>query len=51
MSLTVQFQLFHRRQGTVHDAAPTRDMTVVFLHSRVERTPQWDWMCATARTE
>jgi hypothetical protein len=21
-----------------------RDMTVVFLHSRVERTPQWDWM-------
>jgi hypothetical protein len=22
-----------------------RGMTVVLLHSRVERTPQWDWMC------
>jgi hypothetical protein len=44
MSFAVKFQLFHRRQWIVNDAVPMRNMTV-FLHPRVERTAQWDWMC------
>lgn len=45
MSFTVKFHLLHRREGIVRDAAPTRNMTVVFLHSRLQRTPPSDWMC------
>src|SRR4030095_3357170 len=45
MSLTIEFHLFHRGNGIVHDASPMRDQTVVFLHSPVERTRIRDWMC------
>jgi hypothetical protein len=45
MSLAIKVHLFHRRQSIVRDAASRRKMAIIFLHSRLERTPRWHWMC------
>jgi hypothetical protein len=44
MSLAVQLHLFHCPQRIADGVALTRNVTVVFLHSRVERAPVWRWM-------
>jgi hypothetical protein len=44
VSLAVQLHLFHCSQRIVHGVAFTRNVTIVFPHSRVERTPVGSWM-------
>ncbi len=36
MSRAIQLHLFHRRRCVVHDEVPTRNVTIIFLHLRLE---------------